>query len=238
MAKGYLLFWADGFDEKPGELYNYSRRVSCGKDIEYQTSYYHLNFKLSRAGEYIGLYAPNGVVVDSVSFGLQYPDVSMGRKPDGSPDMYYFGEPTPEESNTTEEVIVPEFSGKPGIAEESGFYSGSTNVTINPSTPGARLSYTLDGSKPADSSATNNNPFIITETTVLRTRQFEEGKLPGNIPNRTYFIDENISLPVISIITPPNMLWDSIFGIYTNKFRRREIPISFEFFPTKSLCLL
>ena len=233
-AKDFLLFWADGFDEKPGEYIVHSGDDICVQFPTINTSYYHLNFKLSRAGEYIGLYAPDGAVVDSVSFGLQYPDVSMGRKPDGSPDMYYFGEPTPEESNTTEEVIVPEFSGKPGIAEESGFYSGSTNVTINPTTPGARLSYTLDGSKPADSSATNNNPFIITETTVLRTRQFEEGKLPGNIPNRTYFIDENISLPVISIITPPNMLWDSIFGIYTYKLKRREIPISFEFFPTNN----
>jgi len=63
-AGGYLLLWADG--DGTGD---------------------HLNFKLSGAGEYVGLfdsqagyYAP----IDAVYFDPQTPDVSWGRFPDGS----------------------------------------------------------------------------------------------------------------------------------------------------------
>jgi len=44
----------------------------------------HLDFKLSAGGEEIGLFAPDGTPVDSVTFGAQEPDVSMGRVPDGT----------------------------------------------------------------------------------------------------------------------------------------------------------
>lgn len=65
-AEGFLILWADK-DEEQGPL--------------------HLNFKLSADGEAVILVHPDGIgVADSVSFGSQVTDVSMGRIPD------YFGE--------------------------------------------------------------------------------------------------------------------------------------------------
>ncbi|MCK7518765.1 MAG: hypothetical protein MZV64_14085 [Ignavibacteriales bacterium] len=43
-----------------------------------------------KAGEEIGLFNADSVLVDSVSYGLQLQDVSMGRKPDGSANWFYF----------------------------------------------------------------------------------------------------------------------------------------------------
>ena len=67
----YLLFWADK-DEEQGPT--------------------HTNFKLSRNGEYVGLYDKDGAtLIDGISFGQQYEDVSYGRLPDGNDNWVFFG---------------------------------------------------------------------------------------------------------------------------------------------------
>ncbi len=78
-AGGYIVLWADG-DGEDG----------------------HLNFKLSGAGEYVGLfdsasghYAP----IDAVYYNPQTPDVSWGRFPDGGSEWHAMDTPTPGEAN-------------------------------------------------------------------------------------------------------------------------------------------
>lgn len=61
---GYLTIWADG-------------KTST-------TSYIHSNFSLSSAGEKIVLSNGKGVIVDSVTYGLQLQDTSYGRCPNGT----------------------------------------------------------------------------------------------------------------------------------------------------------
>ncbi|HHH52262.1 MAG TPA: T9SS type A sorting domain-containing protein [Bacteroidetes bacterium] len=65
----FLLFWAD-------------------KDEEQGTN--HTNFKLSAAGEYIGIYnseLTDNKLIDEYEFNSQEPDVSLGRIPDGTGDF-------------------------------------------------------------------------------------------------------------------------------------------------------
>ena len=60
----------------------------------------HANFKLSQLGEMIGLFDPNGGLVDMVVFEPQTNDVSQGRWPDGAPEPFFFMEnPTPDAPN-------------------------------------------------------------------------------------------------------------------------------------------
>ncbi len=74
-AHGFLVLWADKQPEQ-GIL--------------------HVNIKLSSGGEDICLTAPNGTtVIDSLTFGKQTTDVSMGRLPDGSDNWTTFTTPTP-----------------------------------------------------------------------------------------------------------------------------------------------
>jgi len=68
--RGFLLVWADGETSQNGP----------------QSSDLHANFKLSKSGEAIALFAPNGQVVDAVVFGAQTTDVSQGRWPNGAPE--------------------------------------------------------------------------------------------------------------------------------------------------------
>jgi len=76
---GFLVLWADKQSEQ-GVL--------------------HVEIKLSSNGEQIGLVAPNGAVIDSLTFGPQTSNVSYGRNPDGGPDWQFFNTPTPGASNT------------------------------------------------------------------------------------------------------------------------------------------
>ena len=225
-AKGFLLVWADGYDEVPGKTHV---RPYYPND-QFTTRYFHLNFKLDMAGEFVGLIGPDGMLRDSVTFGLQQSDVSRGRKPDGSPNWFYFGEPTPANSNTTEGLQNTQHAATPVVSPESGFLTGNQFVTVGPQPVGALIRYTLDGSRPTSLSPLYIDPVPISQTTVMRVRVFEQGKLPGPIVTRTYFINENVTVPVISISTNPELLWDQNSGIYTNSFKERELPVHFEFF--------
>jgi regulation of enolase protein 1 (concanavalin A-like superfamily) len=78
-ARGFLLVWAD---EEGGQ-----------KGL-------HANFKLSQTGEAIGLFAPNGALVDWVEFGQQAADISEGRASDGAAGAWArFTESTPGANN-------------------------------------------------------------------------------------------------------------------------------------------
>lgn len=79
---GYLLVWADGEPDQNG----------FGGDI-------HADFQLSKSGEAIGLYAPDGSLVDAVTFGAQLTDHSDGCWPDGAAAEYAMVPPTPGDAN-------------------------------------------------------------------------------------------------------------------------------------------
>jgi len=80
---GYLLVWANGRPE-----YNRTDRPDL-----------FVNFGLSRNGEALGLFAPDGTIIDAVSFGPQTENVSQGRYPDGAARIYFMALPTPGAAN-------------------------------------------------------------------------------------------------------------------------------------------
>jgi len=73
----------------------------------------HVNFKLAKEGDSIGLFAPDGTLVDSVTFGAQTADVSQGRYPDGSLLNWFFmdyatpGDPNIVALSNTPPVLAP-----------------------------------------------------------------------------------------------------------------------------------
>jgi len=84
-AGGYLLLWADGeVDEGP----------------------LHASFRLGAAGDSVGLYDVQKVLLDSITFGVQTEDVSYGRFPDGGDDWQTLENPTPGRPNISPASIV------------------------------------------------------------------------------------------------------------------------------------
>ncbi|MCR4603542.1 MAG: lamin tail domain-containing protein [Prevotella sp.] len=191
----------------------------------------HTNFKLSADGESIGLFTPQQELLDSLSFGPQLLDVSLGRRQHSMDEWVFFLTPTPGKANAGEGYTGK--SNQPMILTPGGFFQGSVTVSIT-NDLGGTVHYTTDGSQPSESSPVYDGPLTFTSTTVLRARITEAGKIPGNVVTATYFIDEAFTghrLPVVSIATEDENFWDKDKGIYVQDFKPDwEVPVNIELF--------
>jgi len=82
----FLLVWADGDSGDAG---------------------LHTNFKLSKSGEFLGLYSNSGedvLAIDTLTYGAQHTDVSCGRIPDGGAAWQTLAAPTPGVPNSATAV--------------------------------------------------------------------------------------------------------------------------------------
>lgn len=171
----------------------------------------HTNFKLSSAGEPVVLADATGQIVDQAEPGEILTDVSYGRQPDGSNNWAYFPQATPGEANGT--TGFNGFAAKPTFSHNGGFYTSTIALTLNAPT-GTIIRYTTDGTEPHAASPIYQNPIIISSTTIIRARGFSSGMLTDRAVSHTFFMNESITLPVISISTAPANLWDENIGIY------------------------
>jgi len=227
--KGFMIFWADGYDVEPGD---YLKRP-WDFDKSFYTKFYHMPFKLSKSGEEIALYSPEGELLDHIVFKTQYSDISFGRKPDGSDNWFYFGEPTPNKSNTTIGLLDIEFSEIPNFQPEGGFYDEGVIVKSTSLDNGINK-YRRDGSYPNQKSDTFPPYIVIDSTSVVGIRAYESGKFPSISNMQTYIVDTlEFDLPIISITTDSRLMWNDTFGIYKNRIKQRKIPVRFEYFLSK-----
>jgi hypothetical protein len=188
----YCVFWADGLD--------------IGN---------HTNFKLSSAGEEVGLADTSGVLIDSFIYPPQNTDVSYGRKYDEPGLFGFFYKPTPGSANTTlflEEMI---YAGTPVFSTSGGIYPGPVSVELGTSSPLAEIRFTIDGSYPDENSPVYSTPIQTSDTiSIIRARVFEDGIAPGVVVSNTYFANVSHELPILSITTDPDNLWNDTIGIY------------------------
>lgn len=104
-ARSFLLVWAD--EEIDQNAIN-------SADL-------HAGFKLSQSGEAIGLFAPDGSLIDSVSFGMQSDDVTQGRWSDGTANISFMSVPTPRAANVVQtnppeiRIIEPRLIGNDDV---------------------------------------------------------------------------------------------------------------------------
>ncbi|MBC8320335.1 MAG: lamin tail domain-containing protein [Bacteroidetes bacterium] len=68
------------------------------------SSVMNLNFKLSGDGEQIGLWNPESVFMDSLTYAVQYADTSYGRYHNGTENWYFMSDYTPGESNVNPNI--------------------------------------------------------------------------------------------------------------------------------------
>ncbi len=202
---------------------------ASGEDLVTRDSW-HASFRLNRAGGYVGLFGPDGQVVDEATFGPQVADVSRGQLP-GSDRWVSFPNPTPGAANTTPPRAAAD--APPVVVTPSGGRFASP-VTVHLATPvgGATVSYTLDGSDPTVDGQAYTAPLAVTETTALRAVALNEGVPVSAVTTATYLVDERTDLPVVSLVTDPAHLWDAATGIYANApawaawGRARERPVT------------
>ena len=174
---------------------------------------YFTGFKLDAEGEFIGLYLPDGSVLDSLSFGQQHSGTSFGRFPDGSASWSVMIDPTPGGPN--------EKSASIRLATPEGVYAGAVEVVIetNGTDP---IRYTLDGREPRPTDPVYAGPIRLTRSTVIRARVFVGSVAISQEISGTYIIGETPGLPVLSVMTDPKNLWDPSIGIYANPEARGD----------------
>ena len=143
---------------------------------------------------------------------------SAGRM-DGESGLVYFASPTPGNENVDG---VTEVTQDPFFETPDGIYDGVDQVSVVLSGEGP-IYYTLDGREPTMYSQLYTEPLVLTKTTVIRAKCYGEGKIPSNVVTASYIINENHTLPVISLaVNPVSMFGPS--GIYTIYEWDREIP--------------
>lgn len=78
---------------------------------------------------------------------------------------------------------------------------------------GGTIYYTIDGSIPNSSKTRYTRPIKVEEVKVIRAALYVDGKRTATA-TQSYFCDRAYSLPIISIATNPENLWDYATGIY------------------------
>jgi len=201
-AHGYIIIWADKKNIKTNNI--------------------HANFKLSSKEDSIIFTDVGGNIIDDITYIKQKSDISASFK-DGAMNYY---NPTFKSKNITPKT-TSKTSKKPKFSLDSGFYNGTQTVTLTQKNNGA-IYYTTDGSIPTKNSALYTSPITLNKTTVIKTRAAEDGKFLSSIKNHTYLINENITLPVMSVTIDEKYLYGKD-GIYTNFTETWMRPGSVEF---------
>jgi uncharacterized repeat protein (TIGR02543 family) len=171
----------------------------------------HTNFKLSAEGEDVVLTNAMFAPQDAVSFGPMVADYSLGRHPDGSGPWLLMDIPTPGFINSDQ--AFGGFADPPSVSLPGGLYSGTVTVEVIPPASGGEVRYTLDSVEPTESSPLFTDPILLEETTVLRSRSFTTGLFPSSITTHTYIINDPSELPVTSLVSHPDDLFERNNGI-------------------------
>ncbi len=229
-AKGSVIIWADEEDAKGT----------------------HASFKFDMRGDELTLLDPSDVVVDAVTYDMRdgnalLADISYGRQTDGGAEWVYYDQPTPGESNSTTGFADTALAEMPELTPPGGFYSAGQNVTISTTEATGTIHYTTDGSVPTADSDEYTGAIPVATPTVIRARLVSPDKLDSPPASHTYLIGVSNNLPVISIATHPDHLYDDYIGIYVegkngidgpcydepaNWFQSWERPASLEMFET------
>jgi len=178
----------------------------------------HVSFKLKKEKGGVYLFSKDTVLIDSITYHHQQKDISIGRLNPGNNKLALFEKPTPKKENSNGlELSSTKFIVS--ADQISGLYNDSISVRLVSENQGS-IYYTTDGSEPNHESEIYTEPLIFDSNTILRYRLIKDGFVPGDISTNTYLINEESSLPVISLITDPKYLWNKKKGIYY-KYEKR-----------------
>jgi hypothetical protein len=197
-----------------------------------ESSELRASFKIARKGEPVCLSDPDGRLIDRIDFpGWMPVDYSVGRITDGTGTLGIFEFGTPKRSNRYRLAYTKGFEGPAEVLPGGGFYDRSVTVIMAASDPKAIIRYTLDGQTPVETSPVYQTPLMLNKTAVVKARVFSpEGKLPGPVSTRSYFIDNNPTpAGVLSLTVDEKDLFGEQ-GIYDNYWTDYKKPCFMEYF--------
>lgn len=199
--------------------------VHCSGNSDLSTSdTVHSNFSLNSTSERLYLTsAAQQRVTDYVWLHDIFKDWTVGRM-DGQSGFFYLSSPSPWSGNRGNAYRY--ISDQPVSLGEDGIYNDVTSVRVELEGSG-RIFYTTDGSRPDESSAEYTEPITLDKTTVIRAINVQDGAAPSRAITLSYIINENHTLPVLSLSTDSPSTFS---GIYYGKRKYYEIPANISYF--------
>ncbi len=177
--------------------------------------YLHTNFKLNKAGSFLGLYSIlDQRFVDSLPPTPYLRNVSLARLNDGVTPVY-LGNPTPGQPNDTTRVWR-------GLAQpvqfsmSRGLFEAPFSLQLGSDSPGAIIRYTLDGSLPTEANGQlYTGPLQITGTSLVRAAAFIPNHLPSEVVTHSYLFVEQV------LAQPPNPPgFPNTWGTHQEEFKQ------------------
>lgn len=197
----------------PGAFYI----VILSGHTEYSNKRYeHANFALNAQEDDLFLFE-NGELIDYVRL-YKLPYRSTYGRIDGEGGFFYMT-PTPGKENESGFRMI---SADPTASLSSGVYNGVSGIDVTLEGNGT-IYYTTDGSDPDRNAKAYTGPIHLDQTTVLRSVAYEPDKKESGVVTCSYLINETHDLPVVSLVTDPQHLWDPSTGIYVDGTNRKEI---------------
>lgn len=132
---------------------------------------------------------------------------SMGRT-DSENGFFYLRRQTPNMPNETDAYRY--ISEAPAANREPGVYEAGRTVRVKLAAAGD-IYYTTDGSAPTEESTPYTGAITVDKTTVLRAVAVEEGGAPSPALTLDFFIGEEHTLPVLSLVTDSPRRFSEIY---------------------------
>lgn len=167
----------------------------------------HTNFKIS-TGESVYLFDNNGVLKSKLDVLPAPSDVSVGIRPSDQSVVLY-DEPSPGEQNGSN-AFQGFVNNKVNFSHDGGLVS---DLMLSLSCDAGEIRYTTDSSEPNENSDLYNSPISISDNTIVRARIFQDGYIESKIDTRSYIVDSDHSIPVISLVSDPENLFSDDHGI-------------------------
>ena len=96
-------------------------------------------------------------------------------------------------------INIPETVASPTFDPPAGTFASAQDVTLDCTTMGAIIYYTLDGSDPDEFSAQYISPIAVSATTTIRARAYKSGMNPSPVATGVFVIDlPDVAEPQIS----------------------------------------
>ena len=236
----------------------------------------HTNFKISSSGEPLFLSDELGLIVDQIEPIELTENRSYGRSPDGTENLFPLVFSTPSSSNNLNNELVFEFDGgfykDPFYQKITSLTQDTIYYTVDGSIPTVSSNIFPDSLmmdyKYTEANIVSNIPttpdqslisykaweapnYKIDKANILRCASYKNGLRTSEIYTHTYVVDsvifEKYELPIVSLITDADNLFDYNEGIYVpgenynindpawtgNYFQRGELwerPVHIEYF--------
>jgi hypothetical protein len=220
--KSYLIIYCSGKNKVTNEI--------------------HTNFKISSKGETITLSELNGNISSKIDVPKLSNDISYGKSIHN--DNYVFYEsPTPEAINADEEYLGI-IDSEIVFSNHGGLIENPIKLKISGNVGDEIIRYTTNSNEPNKTSNQYLNELDITKNSVVRAKIFKDGYIPGVSVSKSYIFDDTYNLPIITLVSNRDSLFNEEKGIYVkgknansqwpyygaNFWSDKEIPVYFSFY--------